>query len=102
MALTEWPTKTTRVELQLAADLQHVARRSRCSDRVLAAAVGREVRAGRRRRGRRGRPGSSSSKAGATNRHMFWSQPKPWAKTMGWPSGRPETWTLFFEIQLIA
>src|SRR5581483_2133346 len=26
---------------------------------------------------------------------MFWSQPKPWAKIIGCPSARPETFTLF-------
>ena len=31
----------------------------------------------------------SASNAGATKRHMFWSQPNPWAKTIGRPSGRP-------------
>ena len=25
---------------------------------------------------------------------MFWSQPNPWANSIGWPSGRPETVTL--------
>ena len=52
-------------------------------------------RSRRRRRGRRGRPGASSSKAGATCRHMPWSQPNPCAKTSGGPSGRPVTVTLF-------
>src|SRR3954468_10651094 len=37
----------------------------------------------------------STSKSGATKRHMFWSQPYPWAKTIGRPSGTPLTRTSF-------
>src|SRR3954453_3819336 len=33
----------------------------------------------------------STSKSGATKRHMFWSHPYPWAKTIGRPSGTPLT-----------
>ena len=56
--------------------------------------VGRWRPTRRRRRGRTGRCGSSSANAGHTNRHMFWSQPKPWANTIGWPSGTPCSMTL--------
>src|SRR4029079_16842982 len=34
---------------------------------------------------------------GATNRHMFWSQPKPWAKIIG-VAPLPDTLTLCFSI----
>ncbi len=39
----------------------------------------------------RGRPGSGPRTAGATKRHMCWSQPNPWANSIGWPSGAPVT-----------
>src|SRR6185437_15099657 len=39
----------------------------------------------------------SFSNAGATNRHMFWSQPKPCAKIIA-RSPEPLTWTLFRSI----
>src|SRR6187200_2549961 len=38
----------------------------------------------------------SSANAGATKRHMFWSQPKPWANSMGWASSGPEATMLYF------
>ena len=37
----------------------------------------------------------SSSNAGATNRHMCWSHPNPWAKSIGCPASTPESLTLF-------
>ena len=79
-------------QVQGGADLQH----------VLGVAVQRPVLGrGRRRggpsgprpRGRRARRDSRASNAGATKRHMCWSQPKPWAKTMGWVPW-PDTVTL--------
>jgi hypothetical protein len=36
-----------------------------------------------------------AAKAGATNRHMFWSHPKPWANIIGRPSTTPPRVTLF-------
>src|SRR5688500_12663733 len=34
-------------------------------------------------------------------RHMFWSQPNPWANSMGWPCSFPATRTLFLAQALI-
>ena len=91
IALTECPTKTTSRELERAADLDHVLGVA-CSERVRVGVVRADGPSRRRRRGRRARPGGRSSNAGATKRHMFWSQPKPWANTIGGPSVGP--WTL--------
>src|SRR5262245_58050742 len=37
-----------------------------------------------------------AANSGATNRHMCWSQPYPWAKSMGGPSGCPPSVTALF------
>ena len=67
-------------------DLDHVVGVA-VSERVALGVVGGEVRPSGARRGRTARSGSRPRRPGATKRHMFWSQPKPWAKTIAGPSG---------------
>ena len=95
IALTEWPTKTTGPRADLVDDLDQV--------------VGVALQACRTWRGRRRsrsdwplptRSNSTvvkrSANAGASRRHMFWSQPKPCANRSV-ASPEPETWTLLRE-----
>ena len=88
IALTECPTKIASRSSSSSADL----------DDVVGVAVERARSAPGRTRARSEPPAPtwsksttrwSASNAGATKRHMFWSQPKPCAKTIGRPSGPP-------------
>src|SRR4051812_39387322 len=92
-ALTEWPTKTAGAS----------SRASRISRTSAAYPSSRAYRTGSKAvRSEPPAPTWSkstsrwlSAKAGATCRHMPWSQPNPCAKIIGDPSARPDRVTLF-------
>ena len=88
MALTEWPTNTAGGQVERVQDLGHV-RRVALQAAVPGRRVRREVRAAGTDVVEEHHPVVAVN-AGATWRHIPWSHPNPWAKTIGRPSGRPD------------
>ena len=87
-------------QAELAADLDQVVGIPRQRG-VFGRIIGRQVRSAGADMVEEHGPEIESSKAGATNRHMFWSQPKPCAKTMA--SGpRPRTCTQLRVVAVMA
>ena len=80
------------LQAELVADLDDVVRVAR-ERGILLADRRPSGRSRPRRHGRTGRSGNLSSNAGATYRHMFWSQPKPCANIIA-VAPSPPVWTL--------
>ncbi len=91
MLLTECPMKTASSS-EVAPDLDDIVGIARQA-RILVSVVGAEVEPPAPTWSNR-IVRKSLSKAGATNRHIFWSRPKPWANIIAF-SPLPRMCTLF-------
>lgn len=82
------PNEDSILQSGLAPDLDDIVGIARQA-RILVSVVGAEVRAARSDLIKQDR--ASLSKAGATNRHIFWSQPKPWANIIAFSPLPPKS-----------